>query len=100
MANTTLIHPAVFEAYLQAREQQARDFELICRPLIRDGKRAPRRLWDLIHLGNIQTGRSWHRGPLGVVCGTTAGVLDWPGDTTPSTERQRQLLRAERENRA
>lgn len=91
------IDPRAFEAFLQMREQQARDFELICRPLLRDGKRAHRRLWDLIHLGNIQTGRTWRqpRAEVNRVCGTTAGVLDWPADTSRSTARKRRLMAQE-----
>lgn len=56
MSDLPLIDARAFEPFLQMREQAARDFEFVCRPLVRDGKRAHRRLWDLIHLGNIRSG--------------------------------------------
>lgn len=60
----------IADSFLQMRELAARDFELVCRPLVRDGKRAHRRLWDLIRLGNVNSGyRAPRRSPMGIVCG-------------------------------
>lgn len=67
------------DAIAAQRERESLDFELVCRPLIRDGRRAHRRMVDLIQLGSVRTAMPPR--PLGVdvSTGRVAALGSVPG---------------------